>query len=144
MLLLLPVVFILQTYISQIRHVFLSGALVLGISLSIYGVGIFSWAVVYWFVGIVGGSLWKANLAKIWRMIMGMISYISCFAALILIFGWLVELDWKEIMVTYDKMVSGINVSFVVTAGIGIFVWGLFLSILADWLVGRILKQVDI
>lgn len=144
LLLLIPVIFTLQTYISHLWHIILSFAVILLISLSVYGIGIFSWTIFYGLVGILSGIILKMNLVRVGRVIITATLYVVSFLVLVIGFGRLVKINWNEIIVKYDTIMSGASFNFVTTLAIGFFIWGVILSVLADLLVVRILKQVDV
>ena len=144
MLLLVPMIFSLQMYISSFRHVFLSCVFLLVLTLSLYGIGIFSWTIFYSLVGIAGGFTMKKGFSKALRVFMIAFAYITSFALFVMGLGALIGLKWDEIMVEYHVITQRTNLNFMIILSLGIIIWGLILSFCVDWLVLRILKQVDI
>jgi hypothetical protein len=144
MLLLVPMVYLLQMYTSSFRHVFLSCVLMLALTLSLYGVGIFAWTAFYSLVGVTSGLAIKMGFVKPLRVIIIAIAYITSFALFIAGLSRLIGLEWQEIAMKYDKLTLGIDISFTSMFVVGIVFWGIALSLCIDWLVQRVLRQISI
>ena len=143
MLWLAPIVFALEITLVPHRIAWVSGLVVPALALALLGLDIGLWASVYFVLGATLGMAWRLRLPWIARQIGLSVVFVLTVAAIFVIFGKLVRIDWKEISAVLEK-INQIGVVPVLPAMIvGFVLWAIILSVAMDRLLQRVLRQIS-
>jgi hypothetical protein len=142
LLLIVPVIFALQTYHVRILTSLVSGLAVVILSFALFGIAVGLWTFIYYLAGTMLGLGQKYRFPLLVRILSNTLAYSAALCTILLIFMWIARLGWQEItnlLALYPLLnpIVSIQVLF-----IGMIISALLVSLVADSFLSRVLHQL--
>jgi hypothetical protein len=142
LLLIVPVIFALQTYHVGIPTSLLSGLMVVFLSFAVFGIAIGLWTFLYYLAGNILGIGQRYRFPWLLRILSNTFAFSTSLCTILLAFGWLTHISWQDItnsLSSYPMLNSIIGIRFLFT---GMIVSALLASVVADNFLTRVLRQL--
>ncbi len=142
LLLIVPVIFALQTYHVRMPTSLLSGLAVVFLSFALYGIAVGLWTFIYYLAGNILGIGRKYGFPWLVRILSNTLAYSASLCIIVLAFGWIAGISWQEIT---DALSLYLMLNPIVSIQIlfaGMIVSALLVSLVADSFLSRVLRQL--
>lgn len=140
---LVPSVIALKWYFAPPRVALVSSVILLVFASILFGPDIGLWTAIFIPVGSIAGLLYRASLPPLVRGGLIALTFVVLLLALVWFVVWLTSVDWRAFLQAFEDLTPFTTLPLLPALGIGFALLTIVLGLAVDWLLSRILRQLQ-